>query len=175
MLKAALARPVIRSRPERHALLPHSNRADSASDFLSFFLFEIAPLFIDLVLAGTYVTAVYGPSLTAVAVVAGGLYLSVAILARPQKIERQTRTVSRSDRVSAYKNESVSNVDLVKYFSAEQYEIGRYIKGYALLQKARLELSFFRRMTDLAETFAMQAGELESYSMMHPHDLPLSL
>lgn len=92
-------------------------------------------------------------SLTAIA------YLTVISVSRKRKLELRTECIDRSDIKSAIKNESISNVELLKYFCMEPYEVGRYSKALLREQKADWEYSIYTHMTLLLEEAIRVSGE----------------
>lgn len=103
-------------------------RAGAAADFLEYVLFSMMPLLLDLVSASTYVTFIYGWQLTLTIVVTGVAYAAVTLYARAGFIAYGTERNERADIVSSNKNDAVSNVELIHYFSAEA--VGRADKSH---------------------------------------------
>lgn len=72
---------------------------------------------------------------------------------------RNARINERSDKTATDKNECVANIDLVKYFSAEQYEANRYQAGISRIQATYFEQCCYHRLSWLAEEVITEAGE----------------
>lgn len=84
-----------------------------------FVLFWIMPLLVELGSAATYLTVVYGFSLTATVICTGLAYVAVILYSRDGSIHWRTEMNEQGDQVDANKNEAISQIDIVKYFSAE--------------------------------------------------------
>ncbi|CAD6567708.1 MAG: hypothetical protein CYPHOPRED_002012 [Cyphobasidiales sp. Tagirdzhanova-0007] len=134
-------------------------RARSASSFLSTVVFEISPIFLDLGVAAVYLWAAYGPNLVWTVLVTGMLYLTVAASFQPTKNRLRSLSNEVGDSIRALKNESIANTDLVKYFSAERYEVNRFKEGTLKEQHVSYQYKIYDAGTDLAQHLIVHAGE----------------
>lgn len=71
----------------------------------------------------------------------------------------QDQVNDRNDDVAAIKNESVTNIDLVKYSGSETYEIGRYSSQFSHNQRAAFEFRIFQIMSQLTQWLILDAGK----------------
>ena len=83
------------------------------------------------------------------------------LFSRRAVIELRSTYNEQSDEVANVKNESISNIDLVKYFSAEQYEIARYTEGTLKAQLVSYTLSMAISLTYFAQDLVMETGYFE--------------
>lgn len=86
---------------------------------MEFAIFNIAPLILDLVSASLYLGVVYGWPITIIVIATGVLYTVITVYSMTGVRALRTQINERSDLVSANKNDAVSNVEIIHYFSAE--------------------------------------------------------
>lgn len=134
-------------------------RADSVSDFLEFALFHLFPVIIDLCVGSTYLTAKYGSGVTVVLLATSAGYFFALATTRTKQAQLRSERIDRGDDLSAIRTESLSHIDLVKYFAAERYEIKRYRTAYCQVQRANMTSTLLSRATDAGEDLITELGK----------------
>ena len=139
-------------------LLSTLGRADSASNFLDYALFGVAPVFIDLFIGVSYIQFTYGWTVTlALGCTAAG-YLGTTWLTRADQIKYRSAQRDREDRTQGIKNDSISQVELVKYSSSESYEAARYADSLIFNQRAYFEWSVYYRTVKFSQGLIVSVG-----------------
>lgn len=123
-------------------------------------LFEFGPAAIDFGALVLYVTAVWGTSISFVLAVTAAAYMIAEVWTRRVKIGIRRTVNTASDNLSALKNESIANVDIVKYFSAEQYEIDRFRRSTLKHLETQYTSSCYTRAVDMVQDVTVTIGEL---------------
>ena len=127
----------------------------------------MSPIFLDVGVATIYLWVAYGPSLVWTVLVTGILYLAITASFQPTKNRLRSRSNEISDSVRALKNESIANTDLVKYFSAERYEVNRFREGTLKEQHISYQYKIYDAGTDLAQHLVIHAGAVPYHSIGH--------
>lgn len=78
----------------------------------------------------------FGTSVIAIIAATGIAYLATLQYSRGEQAILRAEYMDRLDNISAIKSESIGNVELLKYFGMEPYEIDRYSKALLHTQKA---------------------------------------
>lgn len=123
-------------------------------------VFEIGPVFIDLVATIFYVSAVWGTGVSSIVMATSAVYMTVFFYTRKREIVLRSISNDVEDDLGALKNESIANVDIVKYFSAEQYEVKRYNKGTLKSLEASFAYTCYDRVGDLVKDITIETGKI---------------
>ena len=121
-------------------------------------LFDITPTLLDAGVAAIYLWIIYGPNLVWTVLVTCGLYVAITTAFQPTKNKLRSLKNDIRDSVQALKNESIANTDVVKYFSAERFEINRFREGSAKNQHVSFQYNIYEFGIDLAQNLVIYAG-----------------
>ena len=128
-------------------------------DFLfRFILFRIGPTFLQLGIAGIAFWAVYDWRFAAIAVAVVVVYVWFTVVTTEWRLAFR-RDMNKQDTEAAAKAvDSLLNYETVKYFSAEDFETGRYdiaMEGY---QKAAIKSRTSLATVNIGQALLMQGG-----------------
>lgn len=93
----------------------------------------------------------FGPAVILVIVITAVAYLATIGLSQSKRAALRAEYVDRVDSTSSIKPESVGNVELLKYFGMESYEVNRYGKALLHVQKADWEGDLFLYAAQLVQ------------------------
>lgn len=97
-------------------------------------------------------------SVICVVVGTGAAYFATMSLSRDRYAKLRAEYIERRDNTAAIKNESISNVELLKYFSMEPYEINRFSKSLLRNQKADWTWDIYSYTVNMTEELVQVAG-----------------
>lgn len=126
---------------------------------LDYLLFQLAPMLIKLAGSFSILALHFGPGLFGLSVITGLAYISVLELSRGKLVALGSEYRQRSDNTSAIKNESISNVELLKYFAMEPYEVTRYSRSLIGSQKADWDWDLYLFTISLLRSAIQLTGE----------------
>lgn len=116
----------------------------------------------------------FGPGILCIVVTTGVGYVGLLSVFRKRSAELRAEYVDHCDNKAAMKNESITNVDLVKYFGTEPYEINRYSKSLLRAQKADWECDIYEYTFSLLEEGLKVAGKPQMCVYCVPCPPPLA-
>ena len=103
---------------------------------LEYLLFNLSPIVINMVGSGVILATHFGLPVISIIGATAIAYLVTLEISKAKHAALRAEYIDRTDNTSAIKNESVSNVELLKYFGMESYEVNRYGKSLLHTQKA---------------------------------------
>ena len=117
-------------------------------------------MYVNMVGSVIVLASTFGPGIICVVTVTGLAYICVLIATKNQDAALRAEYVDRSDIQAALKNESISNVELLKYFCMEPYEVTRYSKSLLRTQKAAWDWNIYLYTVGLLEEAVQVSGKL---------------
>lgn len=112
------------------------SRGDSVREVLDTGLFYMLPMVFNMTGSIFILATQFGTAIIIVVLFTSAAYVSVVNISKQRTAELRLAWLDQSDNKAAIKNESISNVELLKYFCMEPYEIARYRKSLLRTQKA---------------------------------------
>ena len=128
-------------------------------DFLfRFLLFNIGPTLLQLAIAGVAFWVAYSWQFAMIAVVTVLVYIWFTVITTEWRLKFR-RDMNRQDTdANAKAIDSLLNYETVKYFSAEDFETGRYDKAMEGYQKAAIKSRTSLATVNIGQSFLMNAG-----------------
>ena len=121
-------------------------------------LFNLSPVFLDIGAAIVYLWVAYGLELVCIIFATGILYLGITASFQSAKNKLRSLRNEAVDSRNALKNESIANTDLVKYFSAERFELNRFRESTLKEQHISYEYKIYELGIDLTQHLVVHAG-----------------
>lgn len=132
----------------------------SINSLLSYLVFNIFPTIIDIVIAIIYFTTIFNFWFGVIVFVTMVLYLSATILVTEWRTKYR-RLMNLADNEQRTKSvDSLLNFETVKYYGAEQYEIGRYEKAILDYQSEEYKSLGSLAVLNLGQGFTINMGLL---------------
>lgn len=122
-------------------------------------IFYLIPTAFDLMGSVILLAGQFGVTIVIVVLLTGFAYVSVVGVCRKRQTELRVARTDRFDDKAAIKNESLSNVELLKYFCMEPYEVSRYAKASGRAQKANWDAEIYGYTVDLLKEAIKVSGE----------------
>lgn len=135
------------------------SRAESASDFLDFALFQSGPVIIDAAIAVVYFQLSYGWPLTLALACTTLGYLGTTYWTRQAQLQYRAAQRDGEDRTAGIKDDSISQVELVKVSSSESYEAARYTDSLIYNQRAYFEWTVYYRTVNFTQGLIVSIGK----------------
>lgn len=132
-------------------LLRRGRGGNSLANCLEYLLFQLCPLFINMAGSAAILASHFGPSVIAIIGTTAVAYLATLQVSMGRHAALRAEYVDRTDNTSAIKNESINNVELLKYFGMEPYEVNRYSKALLHTQKADWDLDIYAYTVQLIQ------------------------
>lgn len=129
-------------------------------------LFRLLPLAFNISGSIIILATEFGPAVISVVSLTGAAYISIVSISRKRQTEFRIRYFDRADNKAAIKNESISNVELLKYLCMEPYEVSRYSKAVLQTQKAGWDNSIYSENVFLLEDTIQVCGESQIIIIM---------
>lgn len=101
----------------------------------------------------------FGLGIICIVLVTGGAFILILNASKARDVALRTEFVDRNDIKAAIKNESHTNVELLKYFCMEPYEITRYSKSLIRAQKADWDWDIYLYIVQLLQQSVQVSGE----------------
>lgn len=118
--------------------------------------------------SGIILASHFGPGLNAIIVTTAVLYIGTPEVSKGRRAALRAEYINRTDNTSAIKNESISNVELLKYFGMEAYEVNRYNTALLHTQKADWEWKLYVDTVQLIQDNVQVIGEQLSRLILTP-------
>lgn len=135
-------------------------RGDSLSDVLGNGLFFVLPTFIDATGSIFMLASHFGLGIICIVLITGVAYISIIHATKSNDATMCAEALDRRDSKAVIKNESLTNVELLKYFCMEPYGVMRYSKSLLRTQKASWDWDIYRLTIDLLRDTVQVSGEL---------------
>lgn len=111
------------------------DQGTNLQDLIDFFLFEIIPMFFDLILAFWYVTHLFDIYMGIILIAIGFLYIWIGAKVTSWSIKRRRDYNTAWRNESKVQNEAINNWQTVSHFNRSEYETRRYtdtVESYIL-------------------------------------------
>ncbi|KAK9899155.1 P-loop containing nucleoside triphosphate hydrolase protein [Cystobasidium minutum MCA 4210] len=132
----------------------------SMASGLDYILFKFIPLCLNMAGSAAVLASHFGLPVISIIVVTGAVYLLIFEFTKGRHIALQAEYVDRSDGTAAIKNESITNVELLKYFGMEPYEINRYSTSLLHTGKADWDWDVYAYTVQLLQDNVQVVGTL---------------
>ena len=112
-------------------------KKDAVSSLLSLLLFNIFPTFIELGMVCIYLQSAYGGWFSTIVFFSIVLYVTVTLVITEWRKKFRRQMNDADNRTSDIAVDSLTNFETVKYFTAEEHEVGKYdnaMSAYFLLE-----------------------------------------
>lgn len=129
------------------------------TEVLDVALFYIFPMIFDMTGSMIVLASQFGPGILGIVAATGVGYVGILNTSRKRSAELRAEYLDRSDNKATIKNESITNVELVKYLGTEPYEVNRCFKSLLRMQKADWEYDIYRSTVSLLEEAIQVAGK----------------
>ncbi|NNE58174.1 MAG: ABC transporter ATP-binding protein/permease [Hellea sp.] len=128
-------------------------------DFLfRFLLFNIGPTLLQLAIAGVAFWVAYSWEFALIAVVTVLLYIWFTVTTTEWRLKFRRDMNAKDTDANAKAIDSLLNYETVKYFSAEDFETGRYDRSMEGYQKAAIKSRTSLATVNIGQSFLMSAG-----------------
>lgn len=134
-------------------------RGASAVDvILRFLVFNIAPTFIELIMAAAVLAVAYTPMLAVIAVLIIIIYIVFTLIVTEWRA-KQRRTLNKADtELRARTLDSLTNFETVKAFAAEDRETARYDNTFRHYNEKYIDTIRSLNLLNTGQEFIMNAG-----------------
>lgn len=119
----------------------------------------MAPVVIDYVVGVVYFYYNFGMTLVLALAVTTAGYFAASLYTRQTRMRLRAVVRDREDRSAGIKNDSISQVELVKYSSAEAYEASRYLEAVIFRQRALFERIIYNRTFTFSQGLIVSVGK----------------
>ncbi|KAJ5901987.1 heavy metal tolerance protein precursor [Penicillium taxi] len=135
-------------------------KGSSINTFLEQVTFQVIPMMIDLCVAIGYFLIVFDAYYALVLAIFIFFYVYVTIRIAIWRAETRMQMVNASRQEDTIKNDSLVSYETVKYFNAEDYEIGRYQGAVTNLQHAESHSLFAQNLMSICQNTIFMLGLL---------------
>lgn len=133
---------------------------DSVNQLLSYVVFQIAPTIADILIAIVFFVTAFNMWFGLIVTVAMLLYLlsTIAVTEWRTKFRRQMNLADNEARSISV--DSLLNFETVKYYNAEQYEVGRFRDAFVAYQALEWIASATLSLLNTVQNFVISGGLL---------------
>ncbi|KAK3829357.1 MAG: hypothetical protein J3Q66DRAFT_276004 [Benniella sp.] len=116
--------------------------------------FDLIPTIADVVIAVIYFWVGWGWKYGIIVSASSVLYLVITYYTSKRRAQFQRQWIEVDDNSYSKAYDSIDNVETVKYFTAEQFEVSQYRKGLKKMQGGSFKISVTYELLDMLETIA---------------------
>ncbi len=128
-------------------------------DFLfRFLLFNVGPTFLELGIAATVFWIAYNGWFSVIAALIVLSYIAFTVMTTEWRLKFRREMNKRDTEAAGKAVDSLLNYETVKYFSAEDFEIGRYDSAMEGYQKAAIQSRTSLATVNIGQSFLMNLG-----------------
>lgn len=136
------------------------DQGQNLTGMLSFMCFEIAPIFIDLIVAFVYVYLLFDIYMSIILALVGLAYIWVGAKTTAWSVKRRRRFNTAYRNESKVQNEAINNWQTVSHFNRGQYECDKYSKTIDEFNASELNYFVAYYLGSGAQTMIMLLGRL---------------
>ncbi|KAF1983617.1 hypothetical protein K402DRAFT_337885 [Aulographum hederae CBS 113979] len=133
-------------------------QGDAITELLKVGLFEVFPIFIDIIIATVYITTQYGVYTTCIFYVCGAAYLAVGFTMSQYTVASQKKYSADYRTENKVQTEGFSNWETVSYFNTREHENQRYQHAVNDALQSWKGYSNRYRLIAALQNLIMQAG-----------------
>ncbi|KAK9465649.1 P-loop containing nucleoside triphosphate hydrolase protein [Lipomyces arxii] len=127
------------------------DKGHAITSFVEKITFQMAPMIIDMSLALGYFIIAFDAYYTTAVVCVAATYVLVSTRLSKRRIATKRLLVQNSIAQWGIKADSIGGYETVKYFNAQDYEMGRYSNALAATQNSELDYHSSNRMVGLVQ------------------------
>ncbi|XP_028394776.1 ATP-binding cassette sub-family B member 6, mitochondrial-like isoform X2 [Dendronephthya gigantea] len=132
----------------------------STNILLSYLLFNIFPVIIDIIIAIIYFILAFNGYFGLIVFITMGLYIVLTIVITEWRTKYRREMNAKDNKTKAKAVDSLLNFETVKYYNAEDYEVGRYNEAIEDYQDSEWQSMASLNLINVVQNFIVTIGLL---------------
>ena len=141
-------------------LIRTMDRGSALNNFFEYLLFSLTPVFVDIMVAVVYMSAVFGWRVGSVLLVIMVLYTVCSVRITTWRTQLRREVNSKDSQCRAITTDVLLNYDTVKFYGNEPYESSRFAGALDAYRQAQYRLVLSLNMLNLTQNLILAFGTL---------------
>ena len=147
------------------------DKGAALNNFFQMILFNILPTVADIFVALGYFLYKFGSGLSLIILVVITLYGVISVVITRWRTEQRRDCVQKDNITRAIYTDALLNYDTIKYFTAEEHEIGRYIRAFKDFQTVEKKVIASLYLLNMCQNMIIVSGIAAGTAVVCSHIL----